>query len=990
MADELTRPKESVWKRLTRLFRSGPVVRHKVASGEKLSEPKGSARAYKKELSSLYVHSLASYGQYERLARYADYSEMEFSVAPNTLIAIPGGFRTIKDLADECSAKRAAGIDDSFVVYSWDHSEARIVPALATGARKTRSDTIFRITFDDGRFIEANAEHRFMMRDATYRKVKELAPGMSMMPFKREHRFNSEYFSVYDGNDWVYEHRLLGSFLMGRELDSDEVVHHVNEKKYDNRLENLRVMTRAEHSAHHLREFNKLKWDPSNEKWIENFRKNHSRYMTENNPSARRDVTFVRILQVAEKNDFHLFKTMEAMDIDYPTIVRRLKEQSFKNWEAFAKSYSPGWKNHGQDNKGEKNPRWDSSLTFQHVCDAFLPGMRAKKLAEKLNTTPSKVWGRVKPYGFKSLADFCANYRNCKVVSIEEVGISDVYDLTVEGYKNFATDTIISHNTPELASGLDIFADESTAQDEHGKTIRVLSPDQGIREILETLFFDILNIEFNLWLWTRNLCKYGDFALFVDANEENGILNLFPIPINEIEREEGYDKDDPFAVRFRWLTQGNRILQSWQVVHFRLLGNDNFLPYGTSMIEPARRIWRQLILIEDAMLVYRIVRSPERRVFYVDVGGLPPAEIETFMEQVKTKLRRSQVIDPSSGRVDLRYNPLSVDEDFFIPTRGDRSSKIETLPGGQFVGDIEDVQYIQGKLFAALKIPKSYLSFEGEVGSKATLAQQDVRFARTIERIQKILISELNKIAIIHLFLLGYEGPQLVNFEIKMANPSTISLQQKLELWRSKFEIAGTAAEGILDRETIYRKIFDLTDEEIEKIREGKKLDKLEDLYLESVQLPADAQPAGAPVPGEEELPQTLGGPEGGEAPAGEEAPVEPPQEARELAGDPVRELVRDDGVTEKRNPGSEGNNAFIGGKGHDLFAPAPDLYTHAFGTKKQTASDPADLRYLRRTIRRPFSEDSEDMELSGADGLEEREVLAASALSFGKVTDGA
>lgn len=587
--------------------------------------------------------------------------------------------------------------------------------------------------------------------------------------------------------------------------------------------------------------------------------------------------------------------------------------------------------------------------------------------------------------------------------------------------------------TPEIASAIDIYADETTSYDEDGAVLKIVSDDAEIKETLETLFFDILNVEFNIWSWVRNLCKYGDFILFVDASETNGILNLLPIPINEVEREEGYDQKDPFAVRFRWLTQGNTILENWQMIHFRLLGNDNFLPYGSSIIEPARRIWRQLILIEDAMLVYRIVRSPERRVFKIDVGNVPPAEIDSFMETIKTRLRRNQIVDPSSGRVDLRYNPLSVDEDYFIPVRGDKSSDISTLAGGQFTGDIDDVQYIQSKLFAALKVPKAYLGYEAELGSKATLAQQDVRFARTIERVQKILIAELNKIAIIHLFLLGYSGEDLVNFQIKMANSSTVSEQQNLELWRTKLEIAGTAQEGMLDRETIYRKIFKLGDEEIEKIREGKRADKLEDLTLEAMQAPPEASggEAGAaggaePVPGEDELPTTLGGEEGGGAEATPEAGGENLETAGVSTNGPmIQETEGDDSGTKmggelakmgtdlakkmtpkeawdlhcegcgtaypwtsafnpssasccespkisfkkklkRRNKGSEGNDASVaGGKGHDLFNPGTNLHTAVFGTEKQTASDPYDMRAINRLITRPLSADSVQRVLS-------------------------
>lgn len=512
--------------------------------------------------------------------------------------------------------------------------------------------------------------------------------------------------------------------------------------------------------------------------------------------------------------------------------------------------------------------------------------------------------------------------------------------------------------TPEISSAIDIYADEVTTFNEKGGVLEISSKNAQIQQILETLFYDVINIEFNIWSWVRNLCKYGDFLLFVDASETNGILNLLPIPINEIEREEGYDKKDPFAVRFRWTTQGNAILENWQVAHFRLLGNDNFLPYGQSIIEPARRIWRQLILIEDAMLVYRIVRSPERRVFYIDTGNIAPDQIDTFMEQIKSKLRRNQVIDPTTGRVDLRYNPLSVDEDYFIPTRGEKSSKIETLPGGQFTGDIDDVQYIQSKLFAALKVPKAYLGYEGELGSKATLAQQDVRFARTIERVQKIVVAELNKIAIIHLYLLGFSGKDLVDFELKLATSSTVAEQQKLELWRMRFEIAGTATEGILDRETIYRKIFNMSDKEIEKIREGKKVDKLEDLTLESMQAPTPEGEQAAtpeePLPGEEQLPSTLGGEEGN---TGETPSEEPPSESALLSGLPnLSEIV--DEVEEKKNMGSTGNDAFTAvDKGKDLFSTGEDASELVFGTKKQTASDPYDQRALSRLISRPFSE---------------------------------
>ena len=411
--------------------------------------------------------------------------------------------------------------------------------------------------------------------------------------------------------------------------------------------------------------------------------------------------------------------------------------------------------------------------------------------------------------------------------------------------------------TPEIASALDIYSDESASQDEVGRVLHIYSENDKIRSILEELFYDNLNVDFNLNPWARNLCKYGDFFLFLDISPEYGVSGGIPVPVNEIEREEGFDPEDPMAVRFRWVTQGNKILENWQIAHFRLLGNDAFLPYGSSVIEPARRIWRQLILIEDAMLVYRVIRSPERRVFKIDVGNVPPDEVENYMQQAKSALRSSQVIDKQTGRVDLRYNPLSVDEDYFLPVRGTADgTAIDTLAGGQNTTAIEDVEYIQKKLFAALKVPKAYLGYDEMLSSKATLAQEDIRFSRTINKVQRVLISELNKIAAIHLYANGFDGDDLVNFTLKLSNPSTIAQQQKLELFRTRFEIAGQSPEGMLSRDFLRKRVLGLTNEEIESIERQKEADKLRDLEVEAITLPETegeaASPGGIDVPGEE------------------------------------------------------------------------------------------------------------------------------------------
>ena len=855
--------------------------------------------------------------------------------------------------------------------------------------------------------------------------------------------------------------------------------------------------------------------------------------------------------------------------------------------------------------------------------------------------------------------------------------------------------------TPELAAAMDIYADETVAQDDKGRVLHIYSDNEKIKEILEDLFYNTLNVEFNLRSWARNLVKYGDMFLYNDVSPDAGVINAFPIPVNEIEREENYDPNDPMAVRYRWVTLGNRTLENWEVTHFRLLGNDMFLPYGSSVIEPARRIWRQLILIEDAMLVYRVVRAPERRVFYIDVANIPPENVPMYVEEQRKNLRSSQVIDRNTGRVDLRYNPLpvhkdtpvplldgttltieniskkmkenpgwtpwvysvqdgtkrivpgkvvwcgknyvankltkvwlddgsyivtapehpyvmrdggrkradelkpgdslmsayrdlnnrgyerivepsgirnsthvivardahnekwdstplrvvhhshpecgtsnkrdnrpenltvmnfwehrklhaehceltlnrpeqlaerrikriafnksldkrrrtselnrtlgkakkmsgayngselhashneirrtaqldswskdrvsrsekmqwiipndvvsfvfgvvksnkkigreeltsavrndttvmeslrsanavnernvdkfhvtaivsklhrmgcisrstyrdfrkfaaeneapvnhqvvaietildasddvycmtvvgprgeddrhnfavnglsqqtdskslkslifvwnSVDEDYFIPVRGGESgTKIDTLAGGQNAAAVEDVAYIQKKMFAALKIPRAYLGYDEALSSKATLAQEDIRFSRTINVIQKTLISELNKLAIIHLYANGFDSEDLQNFTLRLSNPSTVAQQQKLELWRSKFEIAGSAPEGQMSKEFIRKEIWGLNDEQCKTIDEQRLKEKIVDQTIENAK-PDESEggdEGGGDAGGGEDL--FGGGEEGGEEGGGEESGGEEESGGGEdlFAGDDVRDTT--------------------------------------------------------------------------------------------------
>jgi hypothetical protein len=399
--------------------------------------------------------------------------------------------------------------------------------------------------------------------------------------------------------------------------------------------------------------------------------------------------------------------------------------------------------------------------------------------------------------------------------------------------------------TPEIASALDIYADEMSTMSAMQPLINIECQNEEIKSILEGLYNNVLNLEFNLFGWCRTLCKFGDFFLYLDIDEEDGISNVIGLPPHEIERLEGEDKTNPNYVQFQW-NSGGMTFENWQIGHFRILGNDKFAPYGTSVLDPARRIWRQLTLLEDAVMAYRIVRSPERRVFYIDVGNIPNQEIEQYMQKVVTQMKRNQVVDSDTGRVDLRYNPLSIEEDYYIPVRGGSSSKIESLPGGSYTGDIEDIKYLRDKLFSALKVPGSYLSNEaGESDDKTTLAQKDIRFARTIQRLQRSVITELEKIGVIHLYIMGYRASDLLSFKLKLNNPSKLAEMQELEHWKLKFDTAGAATEGYFSKRWVAENIFNVSEEELIKNQREMFFDKKFEISLEAVAEQESQEAAG-------------------------------------------------------------------------------------------------------------------------------------------------
>ena len=444
--------------------------------------------------------------------------------------------------------------------------------------------------------------------------------------------------------------------------------------------------------------------------------------------------------------------------------------------------------------------------------------------------------------------------------------------------------------TPEIASALDIYADEMTTYSSLTPMLKIECDNEEIKAILESLYLNVLNIEHNLFSWCRTMCKYGDFFLYLDLDDNLGITSVIGLPTQELERLEGEDKTNPNYVQYQWNSAG-LTFENWQVGHFRILGQDKYNPYGTSVLEPARRIWRQLTLLEDAMMAYRIVRSPERRAFYIDVGNIPPQDIEQYMQKVMTQMKRNQVVDPQTGRVDLRYNPLSVEEDYFIPVRGQSSTKIESVAGGKYTGDIDDVKYLRDKLFSALKVPAAYISSDSDkaMEDKTTLAQKDIRFARTIQRLQRSIISELEKIGIIHLYTLGYRDEDLVSFTCHLNNPSKIAEMQELEHWKTKFDIAGSATEGFFSKQWLSKTLFGLSDDEFIRNRREMFYDKRFEAALETVGEAEQAEMTAGLDAGVDDLDTgDLGGEPGGTGTVGTEPEIAAGAEPAADAGTPA------------------------------------------------------------------------------------------------------
>ena len=425
-------------------------------------------------------------------------------------------------------------------------------------------------------------------------------------------------------------------------------------------------------------------------------------------------------------------------------------------------------------------------------------------------------------------------------------------------------------NDPIISSALNIYADEATVKNELGDVLKINCANENTKEILHNLFYDILNVEFNLWPWTRNLVKYGDFFLQLEISPELGIVNVTPLSVYETSRVEGFDEQNPQRVKFVYspfqnpnsmisTASAKKEYENYEIAHFRLYADANFLPYGKSMVEGGRRVWKQLTLMEDAMLIHRIMRAPEKRIFKVDVGNIPPTEVDNYMQKIINSSKKVPFLDQNTGEYNLKYNIQNLVEDYYMPVRGsDNGTSIDTLKGLEY-NMIDDINYLKGKLMAALQIPKVYLGYEEDISGKATLAGQDVRFAKTIERIQKVIVSELTKIAIVHLYAQGLDSADDLEFSLELTTPSKIYEQEKVELYTSKIALIQQMQQTkMFSKKWMYDAIMNMNPEEqdeltVDVIEDTKQMFRLTSIETQGVD-PAKETGTEQPTNVEEEI----------------------------------------------------------------------------------------------------------------------------------------
>lgn len=811
-----------------------------------------------------------------------DIASEEACVSHDTPIKLLNG--NIKTIGELYETKA-----NNFWVYAVD-SEGHCKPSLVESVSFKGVKPVYRIILNDGTTIKCTHDHMFMLSDCTWKNADDLVVGDSLMSiyekidYKGYERIKSSIESKLHPTHRIVAENVLRTDKLRLANNNPNkqriVIHHSSFNKRNNDPSKLVYMFWDEHQKLHT-DLNRKRWE--NEEFVAKMRRIFSETAKKTRTKYGKELSQRMVDGLAR---YRATLTQEELNKKYGNKGSKNGMYGTHRTGALNPHFNPNY-NHIEDipedeyisflitcptpfcrdmlaehfnmqkstvidynQKLCKKYKLSRATQLGYIFDPSKNMTKFRELVQQGITSPSvlaKSLGihgyskkRMNLYaqinGYADFEDALSSVNNHRIISIEkDCEPEKVYDLINSSTNNcYAIKChdghIISHNC---------------YVSREGKMVNVTSKSERIKSVLEDLLQNRLSINITLPMVCRAMCKYGNDFMLLNITEDNGVVGWKRLPVYEIERYENgmrnpymvantnVDSDKELSTNFVWVGSSDfSVFKSWQIAHFRLLYDSIYLPYGVSFLNKARRHWRILSMQEDMMLIYRLERSIERRVFKINVGAIDEDDVPAYIDEVANSFKRTPIIDPMTGQVDLKKNLLNVAEDFFVPVRDDNASNpIETLSGAQNMTAMDDIKFIQNKVVTALRVPKSFLNFEDDKGDGKNLSLLDVRFQRTVNRIQQYLLMELNKICIIHLYLLGFTD-DLTNFSLSMNNPSTQTEMLEIENLAKRISTAKDATTGgsddglpLYSMMRAWREILGWSDKEIE--------DNLEEMRLE-------------------------------------------------------------------------------------------------------------------------------------------------------------
>lgn len=763
-------------------------------------------------------------------------------IRENSIIPLLDGTEvTIKELSNRVKS------GEEIWSYAIQDGTKAIVPSKIIWCDLTRKDSeLYRVTLDDGTHIDTTPDHEYMLRDGSYKRADELTQGQSLMPFytrKSEKKKDCivGYEKIYNPNTSKYRftHSLVAHECV-RDLNYETSIgcqfdtHHADFNKLNNNPSNLIRLTHSDHFKLHVDHFDKILGSPE---VIKKRMEGIDKYLRSDERRERLSVEmsgiYPKYFETYNNSDLHTehneirskgmlsnWKNREFIEQTKKGMTIEITDTCFDYISNIIKN---------NENYVGVNKLAELLKTDSEFINLFKEGYSLRKdIVKSINpTTLTKVLFRKTNQNY---FDFVLSIKPSLVIDKSYIKAKAIY-LGKTKEKSLLNHKVVS--IVKLNETSDVYCLEAVGPNgEHDRhNFPVLGKDVN----------DSYSRTSGVFL---SNCKYGDNFVYLNIDEQHGVLGAKQMPNYEMERRESglFDmitgRDTPnhqvaTADKTKFFWRGRDVeFNSWQIAHFRLLGDDRRLPYGTSVLEKARRIWKQLILSEDSMLVYRVTRAPERRVYKIYVGNIDDADVEAYVNTIADRFKRMPIIDPQTGQMDLRYNQLSNDQDYFIPVRTeDAPNPIDTLPGATNLDQIADIEYLRSNLFTALRVPKPFLGFDDTTGEGKNLALQDIRFSRTINRIQQAMLQEFNKIAIIHLYLLGFEE-DFDNFTLTLNNPSTQAEMLKIEHMQTKVTLYKDAVSdsgngfGAMSMTRGKRDILGMSDDEIKQDLLEQRMEK--------------------------------------------------------------------------------------------------------------------------------------------------------------------